>query len=109
MRRVTYFLICVPCIREVAFKDKYQSGSTAPVSPHPNPLPKEEGDREHKVRVEKVIEIFKASGALLEGHFILSSGLHSAAYLQCAIALQAPAAAGDFGAAIAAQFCRRQN
>lgn len=53
---------------------------------------------------ENVIEVFKRSGALLEGHFILSSGLHSSVYLQCAIALQSPAVAAEFGAAIADQF-----
>ena len=53
---------------------------------------------------EEVIEKFKKAGALLQGHFILSSGLHSPAYLQCAIALQAPAVAAEFGAAIAEQF-----
>jgi orotate phosphoribosyltransferase len=53
---------------------------------------------------ERVIEIFKSAGALLEGHFILSSGLHSSAYLQCAIALQMPAVAAEFGAGIAEQF-----
>ena len=53
---------------------------------------------------EKVIEQFRDSGALLEGHFILSSGLHSGAYLQCAIALQAPAVAAEFGSAIAEHF-----
>ena len=33
---------------------------------------------------DQVIEEFRRAGALLEGHFLLSSGLHSAAYLQCA-------------------------
>ncbi len=33
---------------------------------------------------QEVIEEFRDSGALLEGHFVLSSGLHSARYLQCA-------------------------
>ncbi len=32
----------------------------------------------------EVLEEFRAAGALLEGHFILSSGLHSSRYLQCA-------------------------
>lgn len=54
---------------------------------------------------EEVIEKFKTAGALLEGHFILSSGLHSSVYLQCAIALQSTAVAAKFGAAIAEQFC----
>src|SRR5712664_1974566 len=53
---------------------------------------------------DEVIKKFKSAGALLEGHFILSSGLHSPVYLQCAIALQATAVAAEFGAAIAAQF-----
>jgi len=56
------------------------------------------------MKQENVIEVFKRTGALLEGHFILSSGLHSSVYLQCAIALQSPAVASDFGAAIAGQF-----
>jgi orotate phosphoribosyltransferase len=56
------------------------------------------------MKQEKVIEVFKRTGALLEGHFILSSGLHSSVYLQCAIALQSPADAASFGAAIADQF-----
>ena len=37
-----------------------------------------------------IIEEFKKCGALLEGHFILSSGLHSTKYLQCALALSKP-------------------
>ncbi|MDR0953025.1 MAG: orotate phosphoribosyltransferase [Elusimicrobiota bacterium] len=40
---------------------------------------------------EEVLQIFKDSGALLEGHFKLSSGLHSSKYLQCAKVLQHPA------------------
>ena len=39
---------------------------------------------------QTVLEHFKASGALLEGHFILSSGLRSANYLQCARVLMNP-------------------
>lgn len=54
----------------------------------------------------EVLETFKRTSALLEGHFVLSSGLHSSVYLQCAIALQAPAVAGQFGDAIADQFRR---
>ncbi len=56
------------------------------------------------MQAEEVIEIFRRTGALLEGHFILSSSLHSAVYLQCAIALQAPAEAARFGGAIAENF-----
>lgn len=38
----------------------------------------------------EVLEIFQKSGALLSGHFRLSSGLHSSEYLQCALVLQYP-------------------
>ena len=36
----------------------------------------------------EILEIFRRSGALLEGHFVLRSGLHSRQYFQCALALQ---------------------
>ena len=49
---------------------------------------------------------FKNSGALLEGHFILSSGLHSPKYLQCALALQIPADAAEYGREIAERLVR---
>ena len=39
---------------------------------------------------KKIIDEFKKCGALLDGHFILSSGLHSTKYLQCALALSKP-------------------
>jgi orotate phosphoribosyltransferase len=39
---------------------------------------------------EQILEIFKETGALLEGHFILTSGLHSDTYFQCARVLQYP-------------------
>ncbi len=50
---------------------------------------------------EQILEHFKSTDALLEGHFILSSGLHSPKYLQCALALQYPTDAARFGRAIA--------
>lgn len=53
---------------------------------------------------EEVIERFRRTGALLEGHFILTSGLHSPQYLQCALMLQHPSEAEAFGRAIAANF-----
>ncbi|MDX6529841.1 MAG: orotate phosphoribosyltransferase [Blastocatellia bacterium] len=52
----------------------------------------------------EVIEEFKSAGALLEGHFILSSGLHSPVYLQCALALESTARAAEFGAELAQHF-----
>ncbi|HXW22037.1 MAG TPA: orotate phosphoribosyltransferase, partial [Rhodomicrobium sp.] len=39
---------------------------------------------------DAVLEEFREAGALLEGHFILSSGFHSTAYLQCARVLMDP-------------------
>src|SRR5437016_14025807 len=48
-----------------------------------------------------VLSLFRRSGALLEGHFRLSSGLHSPGYLQCALVLQHPAHAEALGRALA--------
>ncbi|MBP7416108.1 MAG: orotate phosphoribosyltransferase [Pyrinomonadaceae bacterium] len=48
-----------------------------------------------------ILDKFRETNALLEGHFILSSGLHSPKYLQCALALQHPADAARFGQVIA--------
>jgi orotate phosphoribosyltransferase len=48
-----------------------------------------------------VLDLFRSSGALLEGHFRLSSGLHSAGYLQCALVLQHPGHAAALGTALA--------
>jgi orotate phosphoribosyltransferase len=53
---------------------------------------------------EKILDHFKQTDALLDGHFILSSGLHSSVYLQCALALQYPVDAAKFGRAIAERF-----
>lgn len=53
---------------------------------------------------ESVIDEFKKTGALLEGHFQLSSGLHSTVYLQCALVLQFPEKAEAFGRALAEKF-----
>jgi orotate phosphoribosyltransferase len=59
------------------------------------------------MRAEEVIERFRRTGALLEGHFILTSGLHSSVYLQCALVLQHPPEAEAFGRAVAGQFTGR--
>jgi orotate phosphoribosyltransferase len=56
------------------------------------------------LEAEEVLERFRRTGALLEGHFILSSGLHSANYLQCALLLQHPKEAARFGDALADRF-----
>lgn len=57
---------------------------------------------------EEVIERFRRTGALLEGHFVLTSGLHSTQYLQCALVLQHPAEAEAMAQALAARFRGQQ-
>jgi orotate phosphoribosyltransferase len=52
---------------------------------------------------DTILNVFRRSGALLDGHFRLSSGLHSSGYLQCALVLQHPREAEALGAAIAAR------
>ena len=49
---------------------------------------------------EQVLDLFRQSGALLDGHFRLTSGLHSPGYMQCALLLQHPALAESLGHAI---------
>jgi len=55
---------------------------------------------------EDVLAEFRASKALLEGHFLLSSGRHSAHYLQCARVLMDPMRASRLAAATAAKLPR---
>ncbi len=50
---------------------------------------------------EEILAEFRAAEALLEGHFILSSGLHSPRYLQCARVLMDPARASRLASALA--------
>jgi orotate phosphoribosyltransferase len=52
---------------------------------------------------EQILQEFRAAEALLEGHFILSSGLRSPRYLQCARVLMDPARAGRLAEALAAR------
>ena len=49
----------------------------------------------------EVLDLFRQSGALLEGHFRLSSGLHSPGYLQCVLVLSHPQHAEVLGRALA--------
>ena len=55
---------------------------------------------------EEVLAEFRASKALLEGHFLLSSGRHSAHYLQCARVLMDPERASRLALALAAKLPR---
>jgi orotate phosphoribosyltransferase len=50
---------------------------------------------------DEVLQIFRDSGALLEGHFVLRSGLHSRQYFQCALALQQMPVVEKLGDALA--------
>ena len=50
---------------------------------------------------DEVLKIFRDTGALLEGHFILRSGLHSRQYFQCALALQQMPVVEKVGGALA--------
>jgi orotate phosphoribosyltransferase len=50
---------------------------------------------------EEVLQIFRDTGALLEGHFVLRSGLHSRQFFQCALALQQMPIVEKLGAALA--------
>jgi orotate phosphoribosyltransferase len=52
---------------------------------------------------DELLRLFRQSGALLEGHFRLSSGLHSSGYLQCALVLAHPSQAERLGQLIAAE------
>jgi len=49
---------------------------------------------------DELLDLFRRSGALLDGHFRLTSGLHSSGYLQCALVLQHPQSAELLGRAL---------
>lgn len=51
----------------------------------------------------RVLDLFQQTGAYLDGHFRLTSGLHSSNYLQSALVLQHPAYATRLGSYLAAQ------
>ncbi len=50
---------------------------------------------------DEALRLFRETGALLEGHFVLRSGLHSRQFFQCALALQQMPIVERFGAALA--------
>lgn len=52
---------------------------------------------------QEILQVFRNTGALLEGHFVLRSGLHSRQFFQCALALQDMPTVERFGAALAAK------
>ena len=53
---------------------------------------------------DRVLRLLRTTGALLEGHFILTSGMHSGGYVQCAQVLQYPQHAETLGRWIAESF-----
>lgn len=55
----------------------------------------------HATTPEALLAALEACGALRRGHFLLSSGLHSPAYVQCALLLESPERAAVAGRAIA--------
>ncbi|HEX5736554.1 MAG TPA: orotate phosphoribosyltransferase [Blastocatellia bacterium] len=57
---------------------------------------------------QRLLSILQETGALLEGHFQLTSGLHSPRYLQCALVLQHPQHAEWVGRQLAARFAGHQ-
>ncbi len=64
--------------------------------------------RKAELSAKQVLDIFEEKGALLSGHFQLTSGLHSGQYLQCALVLQHPETAERLGAALAAKFSHQK-
>jgi orotate phosphoribosyltransferase len=55
---------------------------------------------------ESILDLFRSTGAYLQGHFRLTSGLHSPEYLQCALVLQHPEAAEKLGRLLAEEVRR---
>src|SRR6266853_1567590 len=56
------------------------------------------------MRPEAIFRLLEDVGAIRQGHFELTSGLHSATYVQCALVLQYPKYAEQLGRALAAEF-----
>jgi orotate phosphoribosyltransferase len=54
-------------------------------------------------QTQSILELFRSTGAYLQGHFRLTSGLHSSEYLQSALVLQHPSAAEKLGGLLAEQ------
>lgn len=54
-----------------------------------------------KMTTDEALNLFRSTGALLDGHFILRSGLHSRQFFQCAMALQQMPLVEQFGKALA--------
>ena len=57
-------------------------------------------------QAESVLDLFRSTGAYLQGHFRLTSGLHSGQYMQCALVLRHPEAAESLGRLLAEELRR---
>jgi orotate phosphoribosyltransferase len=57
-------------------------------------------------QTDSILDLFRSRGAYLQGHFRLTSGLHSSEYLQSALVLQDPAAAEELGRRLAGELRR---
>ena len=57
-------------------------------------------------QADSILQLFRSRGAYLQGHFRLTSGLHSSEYLQSALVLQYPEAAEELGRRLAGELCR---
>jgi orotate phosphoribosyltransferase len=60
-------------------------------------------------QADSILQLFRSTAAYLEGHFRLTSGLHSNEYLQCALVLQHPEAAARLGGLLAEEIKRLAN
>ncbi len=56
------------------------------------------------MRHDEILSLLQSAGAIRSGHFLLSSGRHSDAYVQCALVLQHPRLAEQLGQTLAARF-----
>jgi orotate phosphoribosyltransferase len=57
-------------------------------------------------QADAVLQLFRETGAYLQGHFLLTSGLHSGEYLQSALVLRYPAGAERLGRMLAEEICK---
>jgi orotate phosphoribosyltransferase len=57
-------------------------------------------------QAETILQLFRSTGAYLQGHFRLTSGLHSGEYLQCALVLRHPEAAERLGRMLAEELLK---
>ena len=64
--------------------------------------------RDRALASEEILRLLEESRALRRGHFKLSSGLHSEAYVQCARLLEMPSRARRVGEALAAQLSQHR-